>query len=66
KGLDATFNMLADSPRLGNACDYIESDLRKYPFQSHVVFYECLSDEEIQVIRVLHKNRDVHQAIFFA
>jgi toxin ParE1/3/4 len=47
-----------------NACDYIETGVRKYPFQSHVVFYECLSNEEIQVVRVLHKNMDVHQAVF--
>lgn len=66
KGLDETFKMLADSPRLGNACEYIEPDLRKYPFQSHVIFYDCLSDAEIQVVRVLHKNMDAHQAVFSA
>ena len=64
KGLDETFKILADSPTLGNACDYIETGVRKYPFQSHVVFYDCLSNEEIQVVRVLHKNMDVHQAVF--
>ncbi len=64
KGLDEAFRMLADSPKLGNPCDYIEPDLRKYPFQSHVVFYDLLSDEEIQVVRVLHKSMDVHQAAF--
>ncbi|OCX71353.1 plasmid stabilization protein ParE [Acidithiobacillus thiooxidans] len=58
KGLDETFKILADSPRLGNPCDYIEPDLRKHPFQSHVVFYNYRSEEEIQVIRVLHKNMD--------
>jgi toxin ParE1/3/4 len=56
--------MLADSPQLGNACDYIEPGLRKYPFQSHVVFYDPLSDKEIQVVRVLHKSMDVHLAVF--
>lgn len=64
KGLDEAFRLLADSPKLGNACDYIEPGLRKYPFQSHVVFYDLLSDEEIQVVRVLHKSIDVHQAVF--
>lgn len=64
KGLDEAFRMLADSPKLGNACDYIEPGLRKHPFQSHVVFYDLLSDEEIQVARVLHKSMDVHQAVF--
>jgi toxin ParE1/3/4 len=64
KGLDEAFSMLADSPKLGNACDYIEPGLRKYPFQSHVIFYDILSDDQIQVIRVLHKNMDVDEAIF--
>ena len=56
--------MLAASPELGNACDYIEPGLRKYPFQSHVVFYDLLSEKEIQVVRVLHKRMDVQQAVF--
>ena len=64
KGLDETFKILADTPTIGYACDYIEPGLRKYPFQSHVVFYECLSNEEILVVRILHKNMDVHQAVF--
>ena len=56
--------MLANSPKMGNACDYIEAGLRKYPFQSHVVYYDILSDQEIQVVRVLHKSMDVHQSVF--
>lgn len=64
KGLDEAFRMLADSPKLGTACDYIESGLRKYPFQSHVVFYDLLSNDQIPVVRVLHKSMDVHQTVF--
>jgi toxin ParE1/3/4 len=66
KCLDETFKILADSPTIGYACDYIEPGLRKYPFQSHVVFFDCLSDEEILMVRMLHKNMDVHQAVFLA
>ena len=29
KGLDDAFRMLADTPKLGNACDQIEPGLRK-------------------------------------
>ena len=64
KGLDEAFGMLADSPKLGNACDHIERGLHKYPFQSHVIYYDLLSNNQILVIRVLHKSMDVHQAIF--
>ena len=64
KGLDEAFVMLADAPKLGNACDYIDPGLRKYAFQRHVIFYDLLSNNQIQVIRVLHRNMDVHQAVF--
>ncbi|MET0086415.1 MAG: type II toxin-antitoxin system RelE/ParE family toxin [Sedimenticola sp.] len=64
KGLDEAFGMLANSPNLGNACDYIEPGLRKYPFQSHVIYYDLPYNNQILVVRVLHKNMDVHQAAF--
>ena len=66
KGLDDSFLMLANSPKLGHTCDYIEPGLRKYPFQSHVIFYDLFSNRQIQVIRVLHKSMDVHKAAFSA
>ena len=64
KGLDEAFGMLADAPKLGNPCDQIEPGLRKYPFKSHIIFYDLLSYNQILVIRVLHKSMDVHQAVF--
>jgi len=39
-GMDDVFRRLADSSTLGVSCEYIASDLRKYPFQSHVIYYE--------------------------
>jgi len=64
KGMDEAFGMLADSPKLGVGCDYIEMGLRKYHFQSHVIFYEFTQKTTIQVVRVLHKSMDVQQAAF--
>ena len=59
KGLDDTFQILANAPGLGKACDYIAQGLRKYPHQSHVIYYDTMSDTQIQIIRVLHKRMDV-------
>lgn len=58
KGLDATFQLLADSLGAGAACDYITVGLRKHPHEQHVVFYEC-QDDTIVIVRVLHKSMDV-------
>lgn len=66
KGMDETFKTLAESPMLGAACAYIDVGLRKYPFQSHVIYYDIKTETHIQVIRVLHKRMDVQQAAFDA
>ena len=64
KGLDDAFKMLSDSPEHGYSCDYIAPGLRRNPFQSHVIYYEMISDTEIQIVRVLHKRMDVRKAPF--
>lgn len=38
KGLDATFQFLADNPSAGMACDYVTAGLRKHPHEQHVFF----------------------------
>lgn len=64
KGMDDAFRRLADSPALGVSCEYIASDLRKYPFQSHVIYYDIAPTTEIVIVRVLYKRMDVSQVPF--
>jgi len=64
KGMDDTFRRLADSSALGVSCEYIAPDLRKHPFQSHVIYYDIASTTEIVIVRVLHKRMDVSQVPF--
>lgn len=64
KGMDEAFEILADSPKLGTGCDFIAEDLRKHPFQSHVIYYEPAQKTTIQIVRVLHKSMDVDQTSF--
>jgi toxin ParE1/3/4 len=64
KGMDDAFHRLADSPALGVSCEYIASDLRKHPFQSHVIYYDIASATLILIVRVLHKRMDVSQVPF--
>lgn len=61
KRMDDAFHRLADSPALGVSCDYIAPELRKHPFQSHVIYYDIASATRILIVRVLHKRMDVSQ-----
>ena len=64
KGMDDVFCRLADSPALGVSCKYIAPELRKYSFQSHVIYYDIASATQVLIVRVLHKRMDVSHAPF--
>lgn len=64
KGMDGAFHRLADSPALGVSCEYIAPELRKHPFQSHLIYFDISSATRITIVRVLHKRMDVSQAPF--
>jgi toxin ParE1/3/4 len=58
KQFDDVCYMLADNPDAGNLCEYIKVGYRKFPNSSHVIFYRILSDEQIDIVRILHKRMD--------
>ena len=60
--IDDAFKHLVDNPLLGTHCDEVAENLRKYPCESHVVFYE-LDSSGVFIIRVLHRKMDVNMAI---
>lgn len=60
KQFDDTFHILSDTPEIGNNCSYIKEGYQKFPQGSHVIFYRETSPKNIQIIRILHKNMDVH------
>jgi toxin ParE1/3/4 len=55
---DNAFYLLAESPDIGADCSYIKSGYRKFPVASHMIFYRMVSDELIEIVRVLHKRMD--------
>ena len=63
KVLDNTFNLLADDPDLGINCDYIREGYSKYPQASHVIYYKENKNNQIFIVRILHKSMDVNSAI---
>jgi len=58
KQFDDAFHLLADTPDIGIACDYIKTGYRKFPVTSHIVFYRTFSENKIEIVRFLHKRMD--------
>lgn len=59
KQFDDAFHMLADTPLVGKACDYIKAGYKKIPLGSHIIFYKNGASSSIEVVRILHKCMDV-------
>ena len=50
-------NRLVEHPQLGHARDDLRTGYRALPIGQHVAFYKMI-EEEIQIVRVLHKSVD--------
>jgi toxin ParE1/3/4 len=55
---------ISENPQIGSRYLYIDSDIRKLPFESHVIFYE-IKDAFISILRILHSSQDVKDDLFF-
>lgn len=59
KQFDDTFHYLAELPQSGKECDFIRKGYRKYPQGSHLIFYQILDKNKIEIIRIIHKQMDI-------
>jgi len=59
KQFDDSFHMLSETPSVGKDCNYIKRGYRKFPQGSRIIFYRELSNETIQIVRILHNKMDV-------
>ena len=57
--LDESFQMLAQEPYLGCACDEIRQGSRKHHVGRHLVFYRQ-GTACIEIIRILHERMDIN------
>lgn len=57
--LDDCFHQLATNPLRGKDCSEIRDGYRKHPAGSHMIFYRLLSNDTIEIVRVLHGHMDV-------
>ena len=54
--LSQCFQLLADSPRMGRACDLISPGIRRFEQGRHVIFYRP-EKGDILIARILHQSR---------
>jgi toxin ParE1/3/4 len=59
KQFDDTFHVLSNKPEIGSNCNYIKESYQKLPHGSHIIFYRMTDPNNIQIIRILHKDMDM-------
>ena len=56
--IEATFDMLAETPLAGRARNDLGTNVRSFPVGNYVVFYSPVSDG-VEVVRVMNSRRDI-------
>lgn len=56
-GLNHCFEILAENPQLGRNVAELAQSLKRFEYQSHVVFY-IPKESHILIIRILHQRMD--------
>ncbi len=63
--LDHRFHKIAENPSIGKPCDHIRPGYRKAAEGSHVIFYKIHQSDDVDIIRILHRNSDVENHLGF-
>jgi toxin ParE1/3/4 len=62
-GLERTFGLLADFPRIGQDAGAIRAGYRRFRFQAHIVFYSDDTDG-VFIRAIIHAARDIRPELF--
>lgn len=54
---------VADSPALGKRYEEISKGLYGFIANKHIIFYRLISDNEVEIIRILHGSMDLKSRI---
>ena len=54
--------LLGINPEMGGVADDIMPGYRRFPHQSHVIFYQTV-ENGILIVRILHKRMDINKQI---
>jgi len=56
QGFAATFELLADNPRMGRAAEHVRPGLRRHEHAGHVIFYRE-TGEGLLIVGLIHSRR---------
>lgn len=56
--IEATFNMLAETPFAGRDRSDLRAELRSFPVRNYLIFYMPTPDG-VEVVRVMHGRQDI-------
>jgi toxin ParE1/3/4 len=62
-GLERTFGLLADFPRIGTNADELVPGYRRFRFQSHHIFFTDEGDH-VLIRALIHIRQDLRPALF--
>lgn len=54
---------IGENPKAGKKYPEIDEYLSGLKVGKHIIFYRCISEEEIEVIRILHERMDLKNRI---
>ena len=54
---------IAKNPNFGKVYEGILEGLCGYKVNKHVIFYRIISNEEIEIVRILHESMDIKNRI---
>ena len=57
------FQEIAKNPNTGKNYEGLERDYRGFQIKSHVIFYEHMENEFVEIIRILHKRMDLENRL---
>ncbi|OMQ11545.1 type II toxin-antitoxin system RelE/ParE family toxin [[Flexibacter] sp. ATCC 35103] len=50
---------IAENPNLGKKYDNITDKLLGFKSNEHIIFYQIISNSEVEIIRILHRRMDL-------
>ena len=61
--LEFACQQIGENPELGKVYEGIKSSLLGLRTGKHIIFYQILSEKEIEIIRILHERMDLKNRI---
>ncbi|XCF07882.1 type II toxin-antitoxin system RelE/ParE family toxin [Tamlana crocina] len=56
-------NGIGENPDVGKEYDEIDKNLLGLKSEKHIIFYKLISEDKIEVVRILHERMDLKNRI---